>query len=317
MDPVIRDLGGTDAAVVASIARASRKAAMPWLPDLHTPAEDVGFFAGELATSRAWGVEVDGALSGFAIYRGGWLTHLYLMPDQRGRGLGSALVEQVRFAVDGPIDLWVFEDNQDARAFYAARGFVEVERTDGSGNEEKQPDVRMRLAPQVLVRAARESDAEAIASVHVRGWQAGYDGLVAADYLAAMRPADRVQRWRDTLTTSDSITVVAVADRQVVGFAHGGPTRDDDVAPQQQPVQEVYSLYVDPAHWRRGAGSLLWRGLVDRLGPDGSAITVWALADNRRARAFYAVMGLASDGVERDVRVGNQSLAEVRMARWR
>ena len=33
--------------------------------------------------------------------------------------------------------------NAPARGFYARRGLVELERTDGSGNEERAPDVRM------------------------------------------------------------------------------------------------------------------------------------------------------------------------------
>jgi hypothetical protein len=35
----------------------------------------------------------------------------------------------------------VFERNSGARAFYARHGFTEVTRTDGSGNEEREPDV--------------------------------------------------------------------------------------------------------------------------------------------------------------------------------
>lgn len=47
--------------------------------------------------------------------------------------------------LDGPstgLTLWVFETNVDARRFYRDHGFVEVERTDGSANEERSPDVR-------------------------------------------------------------------------------------------------------------------------------------------------------------------------------
>ena len=45
----------------------------------------------------------------------------------------------------GPgLRLWVFERNDRARSFYAHHGFTEVERTDGSGNEEKEPDVLLR-----------------------------------------------------------------------------------------------------------------------------------------------------------------------------
>src|SRR6056297_1200908 len=35
----------SDAPMIAAVHRASRRAAMPWLPDLHTPDEDVRFFS--------------------------------------------------------------------------------------------------------------------------------------------------------------------------------------------------------------------------------------------------------------------------------
>jgi hypothetical protein len=41
------------------------------------------------------------------------------------------------------LQLWTFQRNADARRFYAARGFVDVEVTDGAGNEEMEADVRM------------------------------------------------------------------------------------------------------------------------------------------------------------------------------
>jgi hypothetical protein len=43
--------------------------------------------------------------------------------------------------------LWVFESNVPARRFYELHGFVAVERTDGAGNEERAPDVRMEWRP--------------------------------------------------------------------------------------------------------------------------------------------------------------------------
>ncbi len=39
-----------------------------------------------------------------------------------------------------PRELWTFQQNLRARAFYEARGFVLVQLTDGSDNEEKTPD---------------------------------------------------------------------------------------------------------------------------------------------------------------------------------
>jgi GNAT superfamily N-acetyltransferase len=140
----VRPASPSDADPVAVVARRSREAAMPWLPDLHTPDEDLAFFASQLATHHAWVALVDGRVAGFGIAGEGWLHHLYVEPQLRGRGLGSALLVEAKQVYPVGLYLWVFERNHAARSFYAARGFVDVKRTDGSGNEEKEPDVLMR-----------------------------------------------------------------------------------------------------------------------------------------------------------------------------
>lgn len=143
------------AVAVAELFARSRSAAMPWLPVLHTPAEDRAFFGRALTESAGIGAWDGGALLGFAVTRPGWLDHLYVEPDRRGEGIGTLLLEAVLADRSGPvpeatpdvrdpISLWAFQRNQAARAFYARRGFVEVETTDGSGNEEGEPDVLLR-----------------------------------------------------------------------------------------------------------------------------------------------------------------------------
>jgi putative acetyltransferase len=127
-----------DASEVAAVFRRSREAAMPWLPVLHTPAEDLEFFRSQLVGH------------GFAVAGEGWLHHLYIEPDLRGRGMGSALLDEAKDAFATGLLLWVFERNGAARVFYEARGFLEVERTDGAGNEEKEPDVLMRWDPSAV-----------------------------------------------------------------------------------------------------------------------------------------------------------------------
>ncbi len=42
------------------------------------------------------------------------------------------------------LQLWTFASNVRAQRFYERHGFVVVERTDGSGNEEKAPGLRYR-----------------------------------------------------------------------------------------------------------------------------------------------------------------------------
>ena len=43
--------------------------------------------------------------------------------------------------------LWVFQRNVGAREFYEQHGFPLVELTDGSGNEEREPDALYEWAP--------------------------------------------------------------------------------------------------------------------------------------------------------------------------
>jgi hypothetical protein len=45
------------------------------------------------------------------------------------------------------LQLWTFQRNTAARRFYGRLGFVAVEQTDGSRNEEDEPDVRYRWQP--------------------------------------------------------------------------------------------------------------------------------------------------------------------------
>lgn len=113
---------------------------MPWMPKLHGRDEDL-WFLGQL---RERGVlRVAGAEpAGFLARQGGEVDALYLALAARGQGIGSALLDEAK-AAEPVLRLWTFQANSAARAFYARAGFVEIERTDGAGNEERLPDVRL------------------------------------------------------------------------------------------------------------------------------------------------------------------------------
>ena len=117
---------------------------MPHMPDLHTPEEDLAFYTTQVFPNCEMRLaECDGAVAGFVAWRPGWINHLYLLPEYQRRGLGSLLLAQAR-AANAELRLWAFQCNTGARRFYEKQGFLIEKETDGSANDERQPDILYR-----------------------------------------------------------------------------------------------------------------------------------------------------------------------------
>lgn len=139
---VLRPAEEDDADALALIHLLARRAAP--MPDPVHPDDDVRrWLRGRIAADETWVAEVDGVPVGYARTTPGWLDDLYVQPAHQGGGVGGALLELVRARQPEGFCLWVFESNLPARAFYARHGLVELERTDGGANEERQPDIRL------------------------------------------------------------------------------------------------------------------------------------------------------------------------------
>jgi putative acetyltransferase len=78
------------------------------------------------------------------------VEHLYVRPEAQRAGIGSALLQAAKSGSPSGLRLWTFQRNQGARAFYARHGFAELELTDGSGNEEREPDVLLAWVSPAL-----------------------------------------------------------------------------------------------------------------------------------------------------------------------
>ena len=130
-----------DAGVVGGILSACIDAT-PWLPRIHSRAEDLAFAGTMIARGWVTLAETETGPAGFIARDGAKVHALYIDAAARGRGLGRALIEDAK-AQSPALELWTFQANTPAQRFYARAGFAEVERTDGAGNDEGLPDIRL------------------------------------------------------------------------------------------------------------------------------------------------------------------------------
>lgn len=140
----VRQLTVDDIEAAAMVHRQAFDERLPSLAGLHTPEEDREFFRNLFSESEMWGA-FDPQLVAFIAFANEWVEQLYVLPAWQGRGLGTDLLEIAKTKVR-TLRLWTFQQNKSAMRFYERNGFVPIETTDGSGNEQKAPDVLYRWA---------------------------------------------------------------------------------------------------------------------------------------------------------------------------
>lgn len=138
-----------DADAVADVLITSRRAAYPAVPASVHPDDETRTWVRRhlLEEYEVWVATAETAVVGVLALQDDWVEQLYVLREWSGKGLGGRLLERAKERSPGGLQLWTFVSNETARTFYEHRGFIVVEQTDGSGNEEHQPDLRMVWRP--------------------------------------------------------------------------------------------------------------------------------------------------------------------------
>ncbi|MER5444248.1 GNAT family N-acetyltransferase [Streptomyces sp. NPDC002766] len=145
---VLRRATAPDAGAAADVWLESFAAALPTVVSPRSAGEVRAYFRDVVVPSReTWVAQVADRIVGVMVLAGDELSQLYLSPDWRGRGIGDRFVALAKERSPGGLELWTFQVNKPAHRFYERHGFVAVEYTDGSGNEEREPDVRYAWRP--------------------------------------------------------------------------------------------------------------------------------------------------------------------------
>jgi ribosomal protein S18 acetylase RimI-like enzyme len=163
------------------------------------------------------------------------------------------------------------------------------------------------------VRAAEAGDAAPITDVHAASAHAAYEGVVEA---APKTPPLEQRRafWRDAIEYGEPLLQVATDGDRVIGFVGYDRSRD----PKSKPTTgEIWALYVDPAHWDRGAGLALWDAAREGLTEEGcTEVTMWVPLCNQRALRFAELAGFKRElNTAKTALVGGVKLEEIRLRR--
>lgn len=171
----------------------------------------------------------------------------------------------------------------------------------------------------VTLRPAVSDDPDALGVLHVVSWRWAYAGLLPADYLAGLDPAQRSAWWR-TVLAEPWPGAVLVAERagEIIGFVTVGPCDPDEAGdPDGSGIAMLYAIYLHPDCAGLGIGHLLHEAGLAVLRDQGyTEAVLWVLRTNRRAIEFYERHGWSPDGHEQlDRSVPGVELDEIRMRR--
>lgn len=138
----------SDADAVADVWLRSFAASLPTVRPAHTDDEVRAWIHSVvIGQLEAWVATAEDAVVGIMALDDTDIDQLYLDPQWRGQGIGDLLVAHAKSRRPSGLGLWTFQVNTPAGRFYERHGFIEVARTDGAGNEEREPDVRLEWNP--------------------------------------------------------------------------------------------------------------------------------------------------------------------------
>jgi len=160
------------------------------------------------------------------------------------------------------------------------------------------------------IEPATIADADQIAAVHIRSWQAAYAGILEPEFLASLSIEERAERWRVILKKNESQTLVARQEPGVTGFVSYGPCRDDGAADDEG---EIWALYAQPEVWGQGVGRALLSAALRELRSAGrTTVSLWVLRQNDRGIRFYRAFGFAPvHGNVKEFELGGTMVEEI------
>lgn len=137
------------------------------------------------------------------------------------------------------------------------------------------------------IRPATFDDAANIVAVQIKGWKQAYKGIIEQSYLDTICPEKRLEGRIHYSQKETFWGFVAEYEGKIIGMCDAGRSRHPQFG-----KGEVFAMYVDQDHQRKGVGRLLWKTAAQKLQDENLVpYIVIALEQNITARNFYEKLG--------------------------
>lgn len=119
----------------------------------------------------------------------------------------------------------------------------------------------MSTKNQYSFRPGIEADIPQFAELLVLIWRTAYNSFLPASFLNSLNVAKQVKRYQNAFSKGHQYLVVEKLNGQIIGFCSWGDPRDQSLSADN----ELYTLYVAPAHQGNGIGKQLLNNLENNF----------------------------------------------------
>lgn len=140
---------------------------------------------------------------------------------------------------------------------------------------------------QFSIRKATTDDLRQISYIHVDCWREAYCGIIEKILLDRLSYGKSYENFKFTFQRGTQLFFVAEVDGQIVGFAVGGISRDEDLLYEG----EIYAMYVRKEFHKIGIGKAFILTFAEEFKKlNWQNFIVWCLKKNKTC-GFYEKMG--------------------------
>ncbi|WP_100404348.1 GNAT family N-acetyltransferase [Bacillus solitudinis] len=139
------------------------------------------------------------------------------------------------------------------------------------------------------IRKATLVDIPSIAKVHVDSWRTTYRGIVSSDFIENLT-YEWSEKHQLIVFSNKDMFIYVVEDKEgnIVGFASGGPERNNNSLFKG----ELHAIYLLTEYQGLGLGRKLVTSVANQLRVNGfNSLLVLVLENNTSAREFYKSLG--------------------------